>query len=95
MNPNRYLIVETLVVFVVVSALAVYLGVEKPLGPWTYVFYIPVLAFQGLWFYRFYIVGHEASHKKLFANQKTKNDFWGTVILLPLLTPINVYCVFR
>jgi fatty acid desaturase len=53
--------------------------------------YVPLLLFQGLWFYRFYIVGHEASHKKLFADNQKANDFWGGLILLPILTPINIY----
>lgn len=88
---NTYLVLETIVVFILVSCLAVgiqYLPVTKEIK---WLIYAPVLLFQGLWFYRFYIVGHEASHRKLFAEDKVKNDLWGTVILLPLMTPINIY----
>lgn len=49
------------------------------------------LLFQGLWFYRLYIVAHEASHRKLFPDQKWVNDFWGSVALIPLMVPVNVY----
>lgn len=56
-----------------------------------YFIYIPLLLFQGLWFYRFYIVGHEASHKKLFPSNQTLNDFLGATVLLPLMVPITIF----
>lgn len=90
-SPNRYLIFETIAVFVLLSTAAVWLQTQISNQWIKNALYFPLLAFQGLWFYRFYIVGHEASHKKLFAQSLFWNDFWGTIILLPLLTPINVY----
>ncbi len=86
-RPNVYLVAETLGVFVLLSAASVLLHrAGAPL--WLQ---LPVLLFQGLWFYRFYIVGHEAAHKKLFPHSKKANDFWGCAVLLPLMTPINIY----
>lgn len=88
---NTYLIIETIGIFIMVSFLAVWLhNVEMAvLLKWS--IYLPVLLFQGFWFYRFYIVGHEASHRKLFQGNRKLNDFWGTVVLLPLMVPINIY----
>jgi len=88
---NSRLVFETLLVFVLISFIAV--AIQKlPLSSFVrWVLYIPVLLFQGLWFYRFYIVGHEASHKKLFTESKKLNDFWGSVVLLPLMVPITIY----
>lgn len=91
MNRNTKLIIETIGVFLLVSLLAVFiqrLNIDKTLKA---IFYAPVLLFQGLWFYRFYIVGHEASHKKLFADNLRANDFWGSIILLPIMVPITIY----
>jgi fatty acid desaturase len=88
---NTALVAETIIVFVLVSLLAVlvhHLPVSKTLQ---WVIYGPLLLFQGLWFYRFYIVGHEASHRKLFTDNRSKNDFWGSIILLPIMTPITIY----
>lgn len=91
MNRNTKLIIETISVFLFVSLLAVFiqrLNIDKTIRT---ALYAPVLLFQGLWFYRFYIVGHEASHKKLFAENLQANDFWGSIILLPLMVPITIY----
>jgi fatty acid desaturase len=88
---NSYLIIETLGIFLLVSVLAVFLFQTNLSKLLKYLLYVPILLFQGLWFYRFYIVGHEASHRKLFAQNKRLNDFWGTVVLLPLMVPINIY----
>lgn len=88
---NKYLVFETLVVFILVSLLAVIIQ-KLPVPVYVrWIVYTPLLIFQGLWFYRFYIVGHEASHRKLFMDNATKNDIWGSIILLPLMTPINIY----
>lgn len=91
MHRNTKLIIETIGVFLLVSLLAVFiqqLNIDKTIKT---ALYVPVLLFQGLWFYRFYIVGHEASHKKLFADNLQANDFWGSIILLPLMVPITIY----
>ena len=91
MKRNTKLIIETISVFLFVSLLAVFiqkLDIDKTIKT---ILYAPILLFQGLWFYRFYIVGHEASHKKLFAENLQANDFWGSIILLPIMVPITIY----
>lgn len=88
---NTKLIIETIGVFILVSIAAVALH-RLPVGVgWQRLLYLPLLLFQGLWFYRFYIVGHEASHGKLFAHSRRANDFWGSVVLLPLMVPVTIY----
>lgn len=91
MHRNTLLIIETIGVFFALSAAAV--GLQYlPVAAWLrWTLYAPLLLFQGLWFYRFYIVGHEASHKKLFAENPRANDFWGGLILLPMMVPIHIY----
>lgn len=84
------MIAETIIVFLAISILAVCINTLMP-SPLKWFFQLPLLIFQGLWFYRFYIVGHEASHKKLFPQNIRANDFWGWLILLPILTPVNIY----
>jgi fatty acid desaturase len=91
MHRNAWLILETLFVFVTMSAAAVLLGTSQLPPQYFWPLYVPLLMFQGLWFYRFYIVGHEASHKKLFAENLKANDFWGGLTLLPILAPITIY----
>ena len=88
---NIYLIFETILVFIALSLLAIYISQLDIKKLYKTLIYIPILIFQGLWFYRFYIVGHEASHKKLFLKNKMLNDAVGSIILLPLMTPINVF----
>jgi len=91
MNKNTWLLIETISLFLLSSAGAVYLHTLNLSAAVTWALYLPLLLFQGLWFYRFYIVGHEASHKKLFPGKAALNDFWGSVILLPLMVPITIY----
>jgi fatty acid desaturase len=91
-SKNIQLIVETVLVFVAVSILSIYIhkfSFENGIIKWSA--YTVVLIFQGLWFYRLYIVGHEASHKKLFKKNAIINDIVGSIFLLPLMTPINIY----
>lgn len=88
---NNYLIFETIFVFIFISCFAVALQSLNISTVAKWLLYAPLLLFQGLWFYRFYIVGHEASHRKLFQHNRKLNDFWGTIILLPLMVPINIY----
>lgn len=87
---NTKLIIETIGVFVSTSIVAVLIH-QCISSPYKWFLQFPLLVFQGFWFYRFYIVGHEASHKKLFPGNIRKNDFWGSVILLPLMTPLTIY----
>lgn len=91
MHRNTKLIAETLAVFLTISLLALWVQALSIPPVLKIACYLPLLLFQGLWFYRFYIVGHEAAHKKLFADKPGLNDFWGSVILLPLMVPITVY----
>lgn len=91
MSRNYKLILETLLIFLLNSVAAVYISSISVEALVKFCIYIPLLLFQGLWFYRFYIVGHEAAHKKLIPNDKRKNDFWGSVILIPLMVPITIY----
>lgn len=89
---NAVLVLETILIFIGLSLLSVYLH-RQPIqsSVWQAVIYVPLALLQGLWFYRFYIVGHEASHRKLFLFNKKVNDFVGSLILLPLMTPITIY----
>ncbi len=88
---NNKLIAETLIIFIIQSIVAVSIQ-HLPLSSGIrWAIYAPVLLFQGLWFYRFYIVGHEASHNKLIRENKQLNDFWGSVVLLPIMVPITIY----
>ena len=89
---NIYLVVETLSILIGTSLLAVFINqssFSKPYYKW--LIYSPLVLFQGLWFYRLYIVGHEASHGKLFEAHKSMNHIFGSIILLPIMTPLNVF----
>lgn len=91
MAKNIKLIIETIFIFVLNGFLAIYIhqNIFQPLLKYT--LYIPLLLFQGLWYYRIYIVGHESAHKKLVPNNQKINDLIGTIVLIPLLVPINIY----
>ena len=89
---NTVLIIETIVVFIGLCFFATYIHRH----PFQYdisrkLLYFFTALLQGLWFYRFYIIGHEASHRKLFTTSKIANDIVGSIILLPLMTPITIY----
>lgn len=88
---NIGLVLETILVFICISLLAVYLHSAPIPHTIRWLLYIPLLLFQGLWFYRFYIVGHEASHYKLFPQNRSLNDVFGSLVLLPLMVPINIF----
>lgn len=83
-------IVETLLIFIGLSWLAIRL---PSFFPANYLIYlqIPLLLMQGLWLDRLYVVGHEATHQKLFPRQPLLNDTIGQAILLPILVPIRIY----
>nr|MBA2620974.1 fatty acid desaturase [Acidobacteriota bacterium] len=53
--------------------------------------YAPVLLMQALWLDRLYIVGHEATHGKLFPRNRRLNDGVGMLMLLPLAIPLQVF----
>ena len=89
---NITLIIETVIVFIGVSYLSIYIHSTNFSNQVINLLLSgSIVLFQGFWFYRFYIVGHEASHRKLFVKNAFTNDLIGSVILLPLMTPINVY----
>jgi len=94
MNTSRNirLVIETILVFIALCFLATYIHrfpfQNEMLRNFSFVF---LALIQGFWFYRFYIVGHEASHRKLFMSNKMANDIVGSIILLPLMTPITIY----
>jgi fatty acid desaturase len=84
------LTLETILVFVVLSGLAVWVSQHLE-SFWAWVVYAPVLLMQALWFERLYIVGHEAAHKKLIPWNRTANDALGQGLMLPILFPVSVY----
>ncbi|MCB0638176.1 MAG: fatty acid desaturase [Lewinella sp.] len=88
---NSYLVFETILVFLITGLLAELLfgWIDAPSLRW--LLYGPLLLFQGLWCYRIYIVGHETAHKKLFPGNLLLNDVLGSLVLLPILVPINIY----
>ena len=45
----------------------------------------------GMWIERLYMVGHEASHRKLWPRSLRVNDWLGQLFLLPLLVPVSVF----
>ncbi len=49
------------------------------------------LVLQGIWLQRSYCVGHEASHKKLFAGVPWLNDWVGQLYLTLILVPLPVF----
>ena len=50
-----------------------------------------VLLAQGLWLDRIYIVGHEATHRKLFPKNRPANELAGILFLMPLAVPLQVF----
>lgn len=91
MHRNYKLIIETVIIFLLNSVLAIsiFRYIESERLKW--ILYAPLLLFQGLWFYRIYIVGHESAHKKLLPTNQLLNDVLGTIVLIPLLVPITIF----
>ncbi len=52
--------------------------------------WLPVLLL-GFWVQRLYMVGHEASHRKLWPRSLWLNDVIGQLFLLPILVPVSVF----
>lgn len=90
-NRNVYLVVETLGILALNTWLALRFSESGESHFLQKILYGLLLLFQGLWFYRLYIVAHEASHRKLFPDNKGLNDFWGSLVLIPLMVPLNIY----
>ena len=53
--------------------------------------YPPVLLLQALLFQRLYVIGHEASHRKLVPGDALRNDLLGQLMMLPILIPVRIY----
>jgi fatty acid desaturase len=87
---NLLMVCETILIFILVSTIATVLH-QYISGPIYWLCYIPLVFFQGFWLDRIYVVGHEATHKKLFPKNPLFNDIIGSVILLPLLVPVRIY----
>jgi fatty acid desaturase len=85
-----WLIAETTVLYLALAVAAHFLF-RADLGGWFWLLYPPVLVMQGLWLDRIYIVGHEGAHKKLFPQNRRANDLTASLVLLPILVPINIY----
>jgi fatty acid desaturase len=91
MHKNVNLILETILVFIINSFLVITIFTTIKTDSLKWFLYLPLLLFQGLWYYRIYIVGHESAHKKLFKNNKRLNDIMGTLVLVPIFVPITIY----
>jgi fatty acid desaturase len=91
MHRNVKLILETIVIFMLNSFLAIFINRYFQNHLVKYALYFPLLIFQGLWCYRIYIVGHESAHKKLFSKNIILNDLIGNIMLIPLFVPITIY----
>ena len=50
-----------------------------------------LIALQGCWLHRLYVVAHEASHAKLWPSDRRINDALGQALLLPLMLPLRIH----
>nr|WP_255216362.1 fatty acid desaturase [Pseudenhygromyxa sp. WMMC2535] len=50
-----------------------------------------LIAAQGCWLHRLYVVAHEASHRKLWPEDPRLNDILGQLLLLPLMLPLRIH----
>ncbi len=83
--------VETILIFAALGALALNLGPRAgELWTMTMLYGVVWLA-QGLMLQRIYIIAHEAAHKKLAPNHARANDVLGQAVLLPMLVPLQIY----
>src|SRR5690606_5017469 len=85
------LIIETVLLLVGAGWVAPVLGRAVGEDRLWLLAYLPLLLFQALLFQRLYIIGHEASHRKLVPKRVATNDLLGQALLLPILIPVRVY----
>ncbi len=89
----RWMLGETIIVFLVLSAASVAWTLSKTTLDhtlyWAGVVLLTIL--QGGWFHRLYTAAHEAIHKKLVPDNRRLNDIIGQALLSPLLIPVPVY----
>jgi len=50
-----------------------------------------VIAAEGIWLDRIYIVAHEGVHMKLFPKSRALNDFMARLLLSPIVAPLAIY----
>lgn len=81
------LLAETAIVFALLAALTLWLDGE-PARRWALA--LPI-TLQGLWLHRLYVVAHEASHGKLWPDDRRVNDLLGQALLIPLLVPLRIH----
>lgn len=81
-------LVETLGILGSLGAVSVFLGNQQ--GNLRFAA-IPLMALQGCWFYRLYMVGHEGAHRKLLRTSRFMNDVVGQGALVPLLVPLRIF----
>lgn len=83
------LVIETLLVYAGLCAASAW-AMQLPSWP-RLLLWPPILLALGLWLDRLYAVGHEATHRKLFPDQRRLNDLVGAALLAPLLAPLSVF----
>jgi len=83
---NSWMLIETALLHTLFSAMTLY-GLQQSAMPWM----VAGIVLQGVWLQRSYCVGHEASHKKLFAERPWLNDSIGQLFLFLILVPLPVF----
>lgn len=83
---NAWMLTETTLLHGLFACLSLY-GLETNQLFWV----VCGAVLQGIWLQRSYCVGHEASHKKLFAKAPRINDALGQLFLFLILVPLPVF----
>jgi fatty acid desaturase len=82
------LLCETVAVFAVLATATLLADRSSGLGRAA----LPIaIVAQGFWLHRIYVVAHEASHGKLWPDDRRINDGLGQLLLLPLLLPLRIH----
>ena len=85
------LLLETVALLVATAWAAIAIAGATAGDPRWWWLYPPVLLLQALLFQRLYIIGHEASHRKLVPGHAVRNDLLGQFMMLPILIPVRIY----
>ena len=83
---NGGMLAESALLHAVFSTMTLH-GFQQQALPWM----VAGVVLQGVWLQRAYCVGHEASHKKLFADRPWLNDLIGQLFLFLILVPLPVF----
>lgn len=83
------LLLESLFVAVLLAIATVRLDAQE--GPLARFALILAIFAQGCWLHRLYVVGHEASHGKLWPDARPINDALGQLLLMPLMLPLRIH----